>query len=170
VSGFIGSHKSRLDGKGRFSLPISFRASLTDPLEEDRVTFVCYRALDARPILECGPRTLLDRHRAALDRMPLTDPRRKRLERRIFGTVSLIKIDGEGRGVVPDALRNLVNFGDSIFFVGQGERFEIWDAGLWEQDFADDAEHLGEDIDALTAIFQQIEGGGETPPGSGEVV
>ena len=164
-----------MDGKGRFSLPVSYRPALTDPLEEDRVTFICYRGLDARPVLECGPRDILERHRRALSRMPLTDPRRKRLERRIFGTVAQIKIDGDGRGVLPDALRNLVKFGEKIYFVGQGEQFEIWDAALWEQDFAGDAEYLEDDVAAFTAAYADVEGGNDfgfgssaQPPGASE--
>jgi len=54
-------------------------------------------------------------------------------ERFILGSAYRISTDDQGRIVVPERLSNYAHLGDTVYFIGLGERIEIWDRQIWEE-------------------------------------
>src|SRR6185437_4248829 len=98
---FVSHYMLRLDAKGRVSVPASFRAVLA---RDGFDGLYCYPTLD-RPALDAGGNALL----AEIDTLSATflpySDRREQLALALYGTSETLKIDGEGRVVLSDALK-----------------------------------------------------------------
>ena len=52
-------------------------------------------------------------------------------ERFIFGSAYEVLPDDQGRIIIPDRLASYANLEDELFFIGLGDRIEIWNKGNW---------------------------------------
>jgi len=68
-----------------------------------------------------------------LDKLPILDPRVKLLKRLLVGHAADCELDGQGRFLIPEPLRNLVELGKRVALIGQGKVFEIWSEDLWNR-------------------------------------
>lgn len=50
----------------------------------------------------------------------------------IFASAYEIEVDDQGRIVLPDRLVSYANLGDQVYFLGIGDRVEIWNKDTWE--------------------------------------
>jgi len=120
---FVSNFTSRLDAKGRVSIPAQYRAVLA---RDGFDGVFCYPVPD-RPTLDAGGNALVAEIDALLARFsPLTDERED-YSTSLFGTSEIIKIDGEGRIILSDALKNHAGIIDAVSFVGLGHKFQIWE-------------------------------------------
>lgn len=126
---FMGTWTSKVDGKGRVSIPASFRAALVgQPFQG----VVLYPALD-KPALEgCG----LDRMQdlmAEIERnhAPFS-PEYEAMTYALLGQSQQLTWDEPGRIVLPTAMRDLAGIGESAVFAGLGRNFEIWEPAAFE--------------------------------------
>jgi MraZ protein len=55
------------------------------------------------------------------------------LDRFIWGLAFEIKLDGQGRFVMPKALSNYAQIKSEVVFVGLGDRAEIWASEKWSE-------------------------------------
>jgi MraZ protein len=86
----------------------------------------CYPALD-QPAIDAGGRALLAEVEALIGRFPpYSDPREAFLVA-LYGRSQTARIDGEGRVVLPDALKSHAGITDTVAFVGLGHKFQIWE-------------------------------------------
>lgn len=124
---FQGSAEHVLDDKGRTSLPKAFR----DALERE----------DEHPIITCSERCLTIYTTAAYegikarlfeDALPSAAIKRKR--RLIVGNAQECRVDGQGRILIPPALRRLGKLDREIVFAGIEDQIEIWDRALWQEE------------------------------------
>ncbi len=119
---FVAHYTNRLDAKGRVSLPAPFRALLLkDGLEALHV----HPALGL-PTYDCGGQRLLSELDQLVARFPAYSRERELIAHRVFGSSLQLKLDGEGRFVVPDVMRFHAGITDAIVFVGMGYKFQIW--------------------------------------------
>ena len=100
---FVSHFTLRLDAKGRVSIPAPFRAVLARDGFEG---FYCYPALD-RPALDAGGNALLGEIEALIARFAPYSEEREQFSTALFGTSEILKIDGEGRVVLTDALKRM---------------------------------------------------------------
>src|SRR6202034_4754101 len=91
----------RLDAKGRFSVPASFRAALA---RDGFDGLYCYPALD-RPALDAGGHALLAEIETLIAGFSPYSDRREQFSLALYGTSETLKIDGEGRVALSDALK-----------------------------------------------------------------
>src|ERR1700758_4081917 len=99
---FVSQFTLRLDAKGRVSIPASYRALL------DRDGFeglYCHRTLD-RPALDAGGNALLADIEALIGMFPPYSDEREQFAAALYGTSEVLKIDGEGRVVLTEALKS----------------------------------------------------------------
>src|SRR5438552_14129181 len=96
---FVSNITLRLDAKGRVSIPAPFRGVLARDGFEG---LYCYPALD-RPALDAGGNALLEEIEALIARFPPYSEEREQFSAALYGTSEVLKLDGEGRTVLPDA-------------------------------------------------------------------
>lgn len=62
---------------------------------------------------------------------PITDRNSRDIRRFFFSSAILVRLDGQGRFVVPGDLQNWAQIKSPVI-VGAGDHFEIWEERLWE--------------------------------------
>lgn len=120
---FVSNFTNRVDAKGRVSVPATFRAVLARDGHEG--VFV-HPALDL-PALDAGGNRLLHEIDTFLAAFPIYSDEREQLSAATFGTSEILKLDGEGRIMLTDAVREHAGLTDTVSFVGLGQKFQIWE-------------------------------------------
>jgi len=64
---------------------------------------------------------------------PAHTPEGRLLRRQIFASAEEVKMDSQGRFVIPSNLRQYAQISGDVMVIGAGDHFEIWDKGLWEK-------------------------------------
>lgn len=133
---FIGESQNKVDGKGRVSIPASFRRVLEaeDPDWTDgkNPQFVIVFGDDKRDFLEVFTIRAIDKIYAKIERMRRRDPKRIALQRLYQTNAQLGTVDETGRLVLPAKLREKIGIKDEAKFAGIGESFEIWEPAVFE--------------------------------------
>ena len=130
---FVSNFTLRLDSKGRVSIPASFRSVLTRDGFEG---LYCYPALDT-PALDAGGNALMAEIESLIGRYPPFSEGREQFAMALYGTSETLKIDGEGRVSLSDALKSHAGITDAVAFVGLGHKFQIWEPGRFQQELAE---------------------------------
>ena len=131
---FVSTYTNKIDAKGRVSIPAPFRAVL----ERDGYSaggaagIYCYPSLDA-PALDAGGERLAKKIDGLLSGLPDYSNERDELSVALYGDVQVLSIDGDGRIVLPEALRAHAGLQSQITFVGLGEKFQMWEPGRFEE-------------------------------------
>ena len=127
MSFFFGQQMSRLDAKGRVSIPASFRQTLRDrgmAQDAPKLILRCHHQYD------CGQGQSaadFDVEFAQIQALPKFSAERNAMSKALLSTAQLVPIDREGRVVLPDAVLQKAKITDAVLFVGMGEAFEIWE-------------------------------------------
>ncbi len=121
---FVSTYTNRIDAKGRVSVPASFRDVLARDGYEGGI--YCYPSLDA-PALDAGGESLAKKIDALLEGLDDFSDERDELSVALYGDVQILKIDGDGRIVLPAALREHAGITDQVTFVGMGQKFQLWE-------------------------------------------
>jgi MraZ protein len=125
MDGFLATYANRLDQKGRVSVPAPFRAVLArDGLDGVH----CYPALD-QPAIDAGGARLRKAIEEHLAKYEVFSEDYESLSTAFFGESRYLKIDQDGRIVLPEDFREFAGIEDSAVFVGQGIKFQIWEPG-----------------------------------------
>ncbi len=66
-------------------------------------------------------------------RLPSSQSDVRTLQRLLVGYAEELNLDGQGRILLGKALRKYAGLDRQVAFVGQGNKFEIWDAEAWDQ-------------------------------------
>jgi MraZ protein len=127
---FVSTFTNKIDAKGRVSVPASFRAVL----ERDGYAggVYCYPSLDA-PALDAGGERLAKKIDGLLSGLPDYSDERDELSVALYGDVQVLSIDGDGRIVLPEALRAHAGLDTAVTFVGLGDKFQMWEPGRFDQ-------------------------------------
>lgn len=64
---------------------------------------------------------------------PISDPSTRELKRYMYSSASEISIDGQGRLVLPQSLKDYAHIGEKVAVIGAGDHIEIWDIDLWQE-------------------------------------
>ncbi len=139
---FIGEYHHQIDDKGRIAIPTKFRKDLAKGA-------VVTRGLDSSlfllPLEEWGK--LAEK----LSSLPLGQANSRAFARLMLAGAMDIKLDKQGRFVIPEYLREYAGLGKKSVIVGINTRLEIWDEAVWdayskqtEEDAGEIAEKLGD--------------------------
>lgn len=114
-------------------MPASFRAILAKTAEIDEAAsqVFCYSAIDVCAI-EAGGAPLVGKIYQLLEDLPPYSEERDILSSALFGASTNLKIDSDGRIIVPEAMRDYAKIKDNVTFVGMGDKFRIWSPELFE--------------------------------------
>ena len=150
---FVSNFTSRLDAKGRVSIPASFRAVLRlDGFDG----LYAHSSLD-QPALDCGGNALITEIDALTADFPAFSPERDQVAMALMGTSEILRIDPEGRIVLPEALKAFAKIGGAAAFVGLGRKFQIWEPVRF-------AAHLAQAREKVRDMKQRLHG---SSPGNG---
>ena len=147
MDAFVATYSNRLDPKGRVSVPASFRAVLAREGEDG---LYCFPALD-RPAIDGGGARLKQAIGERLAAFVTFSEEYESLSTAFFGESRVLKIDTDGRVVLPDELRLYAGIEDTAVFVGQGFKFQIWAPGRFAERQKETREHLRSVTRALSA-------------------
>lgn len=86
--------------------------------------------------------------------MPFTDKATRELQRYLFGNASVVKLDDQGRFLLPSYLRTYAKIDQAIVFVGVQRYVEIWDKKLWEKH----QESVAKSVELLTITLSKAKG------------
>ena len=157
---FVSHYMLRLDAKGRVSVPAPFRAVLA---RDGFDGLYCYPALD-RPALDAGGNALLSEIEALIAGLPLYSDQREQFSLALYGSSETLKIDGEGRVQLTETLKAHAAITETVSFVGLGHKFQIWEPGRFQAEFAE--------ATAKVRALRQASGtrmaAAEKPPGARE--
>ena len=124
---FRGVSIVNLDAKGRLAIPSRQRERLQAICDSHLVVTVDRdRCLLLYPEPEWE---VIERKFAAL---PALDPTARALQRLYVGNAQEVDIDTQGRILLPQHLRDFASLDKRVAFVGQGIKFELWDAAAWQ--------------------------------------
>jgi MraZ protein len=135
---FMSHYLLRLDAKGRVSVPAAFRALLA---HDGFDGLYCCPARD-RPALDAGGKALLAEIEALITGFSPYSDQREQFSLSLYGTSETLKIDGEGRVVLTDALKAHAGIADTLTFVGLGHKFQIWEPNRFRAEFAEATEKV----------------------------
>lgn len=127
---FLGTHKAKLDSKGRVSVPGPFRTTLRSLRDHDNgeleVTVVL-RPSHQYPCIEAWPENAFQALTAELDRFNEISEEHEDLATTLFADAYPLESDKEGRILVPEDLLRHAGITGPIAFMGIGSRFQIWE-------------------------------------------
>ncbi len=139
---FIGEYKHTVDDKGRMAIPAKFRKYLAKGA-------VVTRGLDYSLFL--FSKEEWDKLATKLADLPLGKANTRAFSRLMLAGAMDVKLDKQGRIILPEYLRGYAGLGKSVVVAGLYNRLEIWNSDVWdkykgltEKDAGQIAEQLGE--------------------------
>ena len=131
--GFLSNYTSRLDAKGRVSIPAPFRAVLArDGFEGLYV----HPSLDVEAV-DCGGHALLREIHELLRPLSPYSEERDLFSTALIGTSEILKIDSEGRVNLSESVKAYAGIAAEVTFVGHDFKFQIWEPGRFRVHLAE---------------------------------
>ena len=119
---FLGQFVHSIDDKGRITVPVRFRASLSSG---------AYITQGFERNLMVYTSETFQRMAQRAATLSTTNPEARAIRRVIFGGATDVELDSSGRILIPPFLREYAHFQNEVTIVGAGEYFEIWENELW---------------------------------------
>ena len=120
---FSGLYRHLIDDKGRLAVPSKMRAQLAGKFHVAQWLDTCLAIL---------PNSEWDVIAGKVSALPMTDPRTRALERRLYGKAVELEMDAQGRILVPQNLRDFAGLEGEVVVVGIRNSVEIWSNERWD--------------------------------------
>lgn len=147
---FRGESQNKIDGKGRVSIPASFRRVLEagDPNWQsgDNPELVIVYGDKRQKCLDCYTIEAVEEIDAKIAALPRGSKSRKLLELIFHGLSFPTSVDETGRLVLPAKLRTKIDLGTQAVFIGNGDKFQIWKPETFESEELSKMEALLEEL------------------------
>ena len=133
---FRGHFSHSVDDKGRVAIPARFREALAG-LQAERLVVTKYgmreeKCLDVYPL---SAWLQLEERLLAKNRF---DPQLASFRNYYVSGAHECQLDGQGRILVPQLLRDYASLGREVMFAGDIDKFRIWNMEAWQRVFAAD--------------------------------
>jgi len=135
---FQGSQSINVDAKGRFAVPSRYREVLLAVCEGRMV-------VTANPYERClnvYPETQWQEVKSKIEALPNGNKKVRRLQRLVLGNASELEMDGNGRLLLPQTLRDYANLDKKAMLVGLGDKAELWSEQSWNEMLDEDDDDL----------------------------
>lgn len=115
-----GVYKHSIDAKGRLAIPSRIREELGEVFYVTLSSEKCLTAYSAE-----SWNRFMEKYRAM--------PRNKQIKMRpFFSHAAKCELDGQGRILLPQQLRDYASLYKNVAVVGTGEYAELWDEDTWD--------------------------------------
>ena len=121
---FLGSHNHNLDTKGRVAVPARFRDELASGL-------VLTRGFDR--CIALYPMTAWESLAARIEELSFADADVRQFRRMVFSEAVDVQLDGQGRILIPAALRSFAGIDRETVIIGVHSSVEIWSPDRWAE-------------------------------------
>lgn len=148
---FRGVAELSLDAKGRIAMPAKFRDRLQDQCDGKLVITV-----DRDGCLLVYPLPEWEEIERKLVKLPTLNKQARRLQRLLIGHATECELDGSGRILIPPPLREFASLDKHTVLIGQGNKFELWDAQVWNERRAVWLSEDEDDEEGLPIEFQSL--------------
>src|SRR6201986_3394444 len=119
----LGQYESKVGVKHQAGLPKRFRDTLGDKLIVTKGFENCLIVVS-----ETNWKTLLE----GTEGKPFTNKATRELQRFLLGNATYVELDGQGRFVIPEYLRNFAGIKEEVIFAGIQRFIEVWDKKKWD--------------------------------------
>lgn len=126
---FRGANTLTLDAKGRMTIPSRYRELLQEACQGRLVITRDHRARCLLVYPQAAWITLEQR----LAALPNFDGVTRELQRIFIGFATDCDVDGQGRVLLPPALREYAGLDRRVMMIGQVNKFELWDEQAWNE-------------------------------------
>jgi MraZ protein len=150
---FLGVNTLNLDAKGRIAIPAKHRDTLAQCCASRVVVTINPNPLDK--CLWLYPENEWREIARKLSRLPAMNRKNQLVQRLMLGHASELELDGQGRILLSNELRDYAGLDKRVALVGQAHKFEIWDADSWaggREDWVNEA--FGDGV----ALSEELEG------------
>jgi MraZ protein len=116
-----------MDAKGRLAMPARQREPLLSECGGQVVVTIDTQSA----CLVIYPLPEWERIEREIQSLPTLKPAVKRFQRLMLGYATDLELDGNGRMLLPQPLREHARLDKKIVLVGQGNKLELWSEALW---------------------------------------
>lgn len=145
---FRGLNTINLDAKGRLAIPTKYREQLAELCGARLVV-----TIDTEEhCLLVYPLNEWEQIEAKIQALPTFNPAARRIQRLLIGHATDLELDGSGRILLPQTLRDYARLDKESVLIGQGKKLELWSKEEWEGrrdaylDMVSDADQLPEEV------------------------
>ncbi len=124
---FRGVQHINMDAKGRMAIPARQREALLSECEGQVVITIDTQTA----CLALYPLPEWERIEREVQGLPALNPAVKRFQRLVLGYASDVELDGNGRILLSQPLREYAQLEKRVVLVGQGNKLEVWSESLW---------------------------------------
>lgn len=124
---FVSTTINKLDKKGRVSIPAAFRANLKGQSVVYLVMGIEHQVADA------GGMEFMESNLKRLEQMDPFSEEYENWSFHLLGDAQEIKVDGEGRMILTDQVKEHTGITDEVAFVGRGHFFQMWDPAKFKE-------------------------------------
>ena len=125
---FRGINAITIDTKGRLAIPTRYRAALG---ADERTPLVVTIDTEETCLL-LYPLATWQIIEENLQKLPSFNAAARRIQRLLIGHATDVELDGNGRVLLPNVLRDYAQLEKEVVMIGQGNKFEVWNKALWE--------------------------------------
>ena len=126
---FRGASNLSLDAKGRIVLPARYRERLLEMCHSELIITIDTE----QPCLLIYPLPEWELIEEKIEALPSFNPATRRIQRLLIGHATEVEVDGNGRMLISNPLREYAQLGKKVVLIGQGKKFELWDEAIWSQ-------------------------------------
>lgn len=124
---FRGVQHINMDAKGRLAMPARQREPLLTQCAGQIVVTIDTQSA----CLVVYPLPEWERIERDIQNLPTLKPAVKRFQRLMLGYATDLELDGSGRMLLPQPLREYAQLDKKLVLVGQGNKLELWSEALW---------------------------------------
>lgn len=126
---FRGVNAIQLDEKGRINFPARYRPHFDGEAKGQLIVTI---DTEVRCLL-MYPLAAWEVIEQKLEMLPSFNRQARRIQRLLIGHATEVELDGQGRILIPQPLRDYAELQKSVVLVGQGKKFEIWNEISWNE-------------------------------------
>ena len=149
---FRGRFDCKVDPKGRFILPASYREGLGKKKSEFVVTNSLSQKKRCLDVYTLADWKKLEQKIA---KMPSLKKEVQAYQRFYMSGGQVVSFDSQNRLNIPQSLRAFAGLEDQIVLVGMGQKIEVWSAPTWNSM----QEQMADEFEDILAVVADLEGG-----------
>ena len=124
---FRGVQQINMDAKGRLAMPAKHRERLLADCAGQLVATINTQA----KCLAIYPLPVWEQIEKEIQELPTLNPAVARFQRMVIGHASELDLDGSGRILLPQSLRDYAGLEKKVVLVGLGKKLELWSEEQW---------------------------------------